>query len=342
MIREERVNLTLVVSIVVNAILLGIIVILYTVKIPFLKPLPNVESTVEKPLNRYAYDTLRNETFAGKPITIGKPYESDANMRQFTFTDGEYKVTGLLYLPEKSETPRPVIVSIRGFVDPAAYKPGIGSRNVSLALAKAGYIVLSPDFLGYGGSDMPSGRSLEERFQTYTTLLSLLADIEYLEESLRTSKIDLKVAKDAVGIWAHSNGGQIAITALEITGKDYPTVLWAPVTAPFPHSILYFSDEYEDHGRALRRVVADFEKTYDIARFTVVNYYDWIKAPIQVHQGTADEAVPQKWSDTFVETMKDKKKDIEYFVYEGADHNMQPAWNQATSRAIEFFDKKLQ
>ena len=81
----------------------------------------------------------------------------------------------------------------------------------------------------------------EERFQTYTTAMNLLAGIEKWE---RAGKI---------GIWGHSNGGQIALTVLEISQKEYPTVLWAPVSKPFPYSILYYTDEAEDRGKALRK-----------------------------------------------------------------------------------------
>ena len=93
------------------------------------------------------------------------------------------------------------------------------------------YITLAPDFLGYGGSDSESSNIFESRFQTYTTVLTLLKSIN--KENF--PNWDQK----NIFIWAHSNGGQIALTVLEITGENYPTVLWAPVTESFPYSILF-------------------------------------------------------------------------------------------------------
>ena len=144
-----------------------------------------------------------------------------------------------------------------------------------------------------------------------------------------------------IEIWAHSNGGQIALSILEITGTPYPTTLWAPVTKPFPYSILYYTDELDDHGKYLRKKIAEFEEVYDAEKFSITNYYDWITAPIQIHQGTADDAVPREWSDEFVKTMKDKDRDVDYFVYPSTDHNMKPSWNSVVARDLEFFQKFL-
>ena len=190
---------------------------------------------------------------------------------------------------------------------------------------------MAPDFLGYGQSDMPSGDAFEERFQTYTAALDLLASIPSFSAA----------DSSRVGIWGHSNGGQIALTVLEITQKPYPTTLWAPVTKPFPYSILYYTDEAEDRGKALRALLADFERDYDVELYSLVNFVSRITAPIQLHQGDSDEAVPVKWNESFVRVLQDKKLTIEYFVYPGADHNLSPLWNTVVSRDITFFRRHL-
>ena len=69
--------------------------------------------------------------------------------------------------------------------------------------------------------------------------------------------------EENIFFWGHSNGGQVALTILEITGKDYPTTLWAPVTKPFPYSILYYTDESEDKGKYIRRELSRFENLYN-------------------------------------------------------------------------------
>ena len=128
---------------------------------------------------------------------------------------------------------------------------------------------------------------------------------------------------------------------MEITGAQFPTVLWAPVSKPFPYSVLYYTDESEDKGKFLRREIAKFEEIYDSDKFSIDEYFDHIRAPIQLHQGTADDAVPVEWSNLLSKRLLDLNIDLDYFTYSGSDHNLSPAWDTVVSRDIEFFKKNL-
>ncbi len=290
---------------------------------------------LEKPLEKYAIPRLAVRPFEGSQIVLDEivATESAYSVQKFHYRTGDKRATGLAHIPHSATSahPVPVIVQFRGYVERAVYEPGTGTKRSAEVFARSGFISLAPDFLGYGGSDNPSEDVFEERFQTYTAALDLLASVP-----------SLPVADPAkIGIWAHSNGGQIALTVLEATGKPYPLTLWAPVTKPFPYSILYYTDEAPDYGKALRKKLADFEREYDVDNYTFVNYLDAIQAPIQLHQGSLDDAVPVAWSDDFVAALREKNKHIEYFVYPGADHNLQPSWNTVILRDIEFFRKHL-
>jgi dienelactone hydrolase len=298
----------------------------------------------EKPFDRYTFENLRKSSFPASPIILGESLNQTVNYVSQMFyykidsPVGEKKVSGLLNIPVKQGI-YPVIVMARGFVPVETYATGIGTQKAAEFFAQNGFITLAPDFLGYGQSDKSSQNSIEDRFQTYTTVLTLLSSLVNLNTGLDASysgKIKADVSK--IGIWGHSNGGQIAISTLEITGKNYPTVLWAPVSKSFPYSILYFTDEFDDHGKTLRKVVADFEKDYDIELYSPSNFYSWIQAPIQIHQGIADDAVPLKWSDNLVNDLRKSNKDVEYFTYPGADHNLMPnGWSEAVQRSVSFY-----
>ncbi|MCR4330186.1 MAG: dienelactone hydrolase family protein [Candidatus Roizmanbacteria bacterium] len=294
-----------------------------------------------KPLERYSYPNLRKIHFAKSKIFFSKEISHSEKIKSYLFVfyvEGK-KVTGLANIPTESGT-YPIVVLYRGYVDKDIYETGVGTSRVGEALASSGYITLAPDFLGYGESDIPSYDSIEERFQTYTTSLTLLSSISSLSDTLATSSA--KPDTKNIGIWAHSNGGQIALTTLEISGKKIPTVLWAPVSKPFPYSVLYYTDEFEDEGKALRKAIADFEKNYDIQKYSPTAYLSWIQAPIQIHQGLTDTAVPWQWSDALYKVLKSKDKNVELFLYPNADHNLMPdGWNSATERTIHFFDTEL-
>jgi dipeptidyl aminopeptidase/acylaminoacyl peptidase len=306
-----------------------------------------------KPLEKYTYENLSKAEFKPSKITFGEMLkdEEEFTARKFYFYVDGKKVSGLINTPKIAGT-YPVIVMLRGFVEKEIFQTGVGTQRAGEYFAQNGYITLAPDFLGYGESDKPSDLAIEERFQTYVTVLTLLKSIPDIDlsliassrttSSLITNHSSLQSDVNRIGIWAHSNGGQIALSVLEITGGNYPTVLWAPVSKPFPYSILYYTDEFEDHGKALRRVVADFEKDYDIEAYSLTNFLDRIQTPIQLHQGTADDAVPVKWSNLLNQSLKDLDREIEYFTYPGADHNLTPGWNLAVSRSLRFYQEKLE
>lgn len=318
----------------------------------FVNPLSKEAVTaVQKPLEKYQIEKLRKIDFKPSEIELGEVTSKDEDeiiTRIFYFQDrgatGKakgLKVSGLMNYPKK-EGDYPVIVMLRGFVEREAYSPGEGTRSGE-ELAKNGFITLAPDFLGYAESEMPSIDPLEERFQTYTTALSLLSSVSNLKKSLSDDGASASAGTNKIGVFAHSNGGQIALTTLGISGKGYALVLWAPVTKPFPYNILYFTDEYEDQGKALRKIVADFERDYDVLDYSILSHLDLIKSPIQVHQGESDEAVPKRWSDQFVDFAKKKDIDIEYFVYPGENHNFNNgSWPLAIERSIVFFKEKFE
>ncbi len=301
------------------------------------------DKRAEKPLDKYTIDSLSAQKFEVSGIEIGDVVkdEKDFNSRVFYFWVGGKKVSGLLNFPKVDGT-YPVVVMYRGYIDRETYKTGDGTRRAGEMFAKNGFITVAPDFLGYGQSDMPSESPLEERFQTYITSATLLESVGNLNSALAKAGANVKVDPDKIGIWGHSNGGQISLTVLEATGATYPTVLWAPVSKPFPYSILYYTDDIDDHGKMLRKVVADFERDYDSEKYSLTNYLDKINAPVQIHQGSGDEAVPVKWSDDLVKTLKEKGKNVSYFAYPGDDHNFARGdWQTVVERNIEFFKGKL-
>ena len=290
------------------------------------------EQIVEKPLLKYTIESLGKRSFQSEIVMDDRVAAPSAGsgqdffVQKFHFDSDGKKVTGLAHIP-KTCGPCPVIVQIRGYAEPEVYEPGYGTWRSAQKFAEAGFISLAPDFLGYGESDEPSGDVFEARFETYTTVLNFVSAVSGWESA----------DGNKIGMWGHSNGGQIALTVLEVSGKNYPTTLWAPVTAGFPYSILYYMDGNEIGDRDLRKKLADFEEIYDAGEFALVNYLDRIKASVQIHQGTEDKSVPAEWNRNFVK----KVPNARYWEYPGADHNLSPDWNTVVERDIVFFRENL-
>jgi dienelactone hydrolase len=334
---------------------------------------PNLITNVvtQRLLDKYTIDNLKNSNIpAGRLVILNKISDNDKSISyEFSFEfsptldpKGDSKKTsGLINIPNNalnsSNSHYPLILMLRGYVDQAIYKTGDGTRNAAKYFADNGFITLAPDFLGYGDSDPEAGNIFESRFQTYTTVLTLLKTIEDLKNNSELISVSnqLRPINDqslteanlitnysSIFIWAHSNGGQIALTTLEVSGVGYPTVLWAPVSKPFPYSVLYYTDESEDKGKLIRSELAKFESLYDVELYSFDNYLGDINAPLQIEQGTADDAVPLSWSKALVAKLKNLDKDVTLYTYQGADHNLQPAWNTVVEADINFYKAHLQ
>ncbi len=304
------------------------------------KLLNPIQTPIPKPLEIYSIENLSRTKVPKNNITLKNILKENKDYSIYTFehifdptlsNKSTKKVTGLINIPRK-EGPFPLVIMIRGYVDQEIYKTGMGTKKAGEFFASHGFITLAPDFLGYAGSDPESENIFETRFQTYTTTLSLLSSLQSIESW----------DKRNLFIWAHSNGGQIALTVLIITKQSIPTTLWAPVTKPFPYNILYYTDESEDGGKLIRKELSKFEGLYNIDKYSFTNYLHKLNSPLQIHQGTADSAVPHKWNEEFVKKLNILNLNPNFYSYPNANHNLVPGWDLAITRDLDFFLENMQ
>jgi len=316
-----------------------------------------------KPFLAYTIDALSQRSYTAREITVEKIIKEEPEYTSFLFTYQplDRKMSGVLNVPTK-KTPlqsTKVIVLLRGYVPPEIYEPGMGTKNAAAYFASQGYMTLAPDFFGYGESDPEPSDSWQARFEKPIAVSELIKTLKTKPLLIPNFTTDTSTPTftsypvSSLGIWAHSNGGQIALTTLEILQTSLPTTLWAPVTAPFPYSILFFSDELTDEGKATRLWLSQFEKNYDVFDFSLTQHLNQLQGPLQLHHGTADEAALKVWSDEFVAKLKLENKEraaqttpsaaieIDYFTYPGANHNLQPVWGTVIARDLEFFNRHL-
>lgn len=311
----------------------------------FINPLVGEMEKEALPLERYDFDSLRKRGgVAGKMEFLGKIPEVESRRKtlgldssgfetkKFRFmSDGKW-ITGMINLPMTPESKKMrAIIMVRGYADKLGYHTGFGTWTAADEFASQGWVTVSLDFLGFGGSDGESLDMLEARFEKVVAVLDLIETVKQIEY----------VDSGSIGIWSHSNGGQIVMSVLEITGGDYPTVMWAPMTNPFPQSVLNTASDLDDGGRAVKRAISDFEKQYDSRRYAFENYYKWIKAPVLIQQGTADEWCEVDWQKRVVDALKAEGKRAELILYKGDDHNLKKNWDQAVARDVEFFEDFL-
>lgn len=325
-----------------------------------------------RPLLQYSFKNLSQKEFGAKQELkvekiLSEDLETQSYVLLFKYESQGKNISGALNLKIDKENEanlnRPVIIMLRGYAPIENYYSGLGTKNAATVFANNNYVTLAPDFLGFGESDSEPIDTWEARLVKTVNIIDLIKNIQAFPEidlsqfeNFPIKKITIDLNK--IGVWGHSNGGQIAISVLEAMNKNLPTTLWAPVLAPFPYSVLYFSDEYEDEGKETRKYLALFEEDYDVFDFSITQHLDQLHGPIQIQHGTNDDSALVSWTEEFLtkvdlenkrratnssQSSENKKETIEinFYKYPGANHNLQPNWNEAVQKDLIFFKKHL-
>lgn len=328
---------------------------------------PFVESGAEDTYtdySLYSIKELKEYEYQKSDIHIDEVISAEPEFTQYSFyyTTRDRRMSGTLNVPKGAI--QGIVLMMRGYVPDNLYSPGVGTRNAAAYYARSGLITVAPDFFGYGSSDPEPEDTWIARFEKPIAVIELYRSLQTSDFSTVSEGSILKTTTQPlpIGFWGHSNGGQIALSVLEVLSEPIPTSLWAPVTAPFPYSVLHFSDEAEDEGRSMRLWVNQLEKHHDLRDFSVTAQLQYLSGPFILHHGTADEAAPKVWSDEFIqkvdsenarrEELKDSPtspeelplgNEIEYRYYEypGADHNLQPNWDKVVERDVVFFKESF-
>ena len=169
------------------------------------------KSSVINQYSQYTFEALNKKEF--KPgiikLTSVTKYEKAFTTWVFTYQSDGKTISGMANIPI-GEGKFPVIILLRGYADQKNYHIGLGTERSANNLAEHGFLTLAPDFLGYGYSDWEDKDILLARFYRPVEVLSLLSAISSLPSA----------DNSRIGLWGHSNGGQIAHSILEITRKS--------------------------------------------------------------------------------------------------------------------------
>jgi dipeptidyl aminopeptidase/acylaminoacyl peptidase len=289
----------------------------------------------------YTIEGLRARDYPGGTIEVRGTYTTTTAYTRYyiaypsddssTGPGRRLSITGVMHLPH-GEGPFPVVVLNHGYIPPARYWSGADTLNAADYLAQRGYLTVAPDFRGWGGSD-----SGDNFFRTglVVDVLNLLSSLPSLPQAdpLR------------VGMWGHSLGGGVTTKAITIDPRIKAAVLYGPVSADDWEVIRRWGGGMRryDPLDAIQR--AYFGATQDRAflrRTSPINYLDFVTAPVQVHQGTADEVTPPRWAQAIRDALESAGKEVEYYAYEGQGHAFYgQSWTLFMERVTRFFDQHL-
>ena len=283
----------------------------------------------------YTFEVLAARQFEPGVIKLGKATRKEEKYTTYVFTyqsDGKI-ISGMANIPVGGGK-FPVIILLRGWADREYYHIGLGTERSANNLAENGFLTLAPDFLGYGYSDWEDKDILLARFYRPVEVLSLMAAIGSLPEA----------DNSRLGLWGHSNGGQIALSVLEITGRAYPTSLWAPVSLGYPECVLTYLGTEEEVGNPVKEKVDEFLINNNPKDYSISEYFNRIKSPFIIHQATTDSLIKTEWTNALVKNLKSQNLPVEYYLYKGENHNFNYYKNTGEvlrQRDLEFFKRYL-
>lgn len=290
----------------------------------------------EQPIssNPLAIENLRSRNYEGSQVTIKKTVSNNASFTTYRisyFSDG-LKIFAAMNVPV-GEEPFPVILLNHGYYNPSVFKTGKGTQTMADILARNGYLTLASDYRGHGESDS-DGISRGHRAEYSTDVLNLMASIKNIGQADPTR----------VGIWGHSMGGEVSLKVLEITDQVKAAVLWAPTSGNTEKNYNRWAGRRidADNAQHQNRRLPEPLDPQTLRETSSANYLSYITTPIQLHHGTVDSEVPYDWSVELDKNLRDANKEVEFFTYEGQDHNFKNlGWSEISPRTVEFFNNYL-
>jgi uncharacterized protein len=292
-------------------------------------------------------ERMRNVEYPGSEITIEEELTPGSNYTRYIasyYSDG-YKIYSLLTIPtgEAPEKGFPVIVFNHGYIPPAEYRTTERYVAYTDIFSRNGYIVIKPDYRGHGNSEgNPEGAYFSP---AYT--------VDVLNAVSSVKKFD-KADPDRIGMWGHSMGGSITLRSMVVTGDIKAGSIWGGVVASYQDMAENWnrgttwkpSEREQTFPRPSRQQLLEqygsFLENPEFWRsISPIYYVSEVSGPIQIQHAKGDTVVPILFSIRLKEAMENAEQEVEYFDYEGDDHNISANLNTALNRSLLFFDKHL-
>jgi dipeptidyl aminopeptidase/acylaminoacyl peptidase len=302
-------------------------------------PLPTATPTPH-PLT---IEAMRAREYPGSQIVLEQTLAPGANYSRYiaSYLSEGFKINALLTIPngEKPASGWPVIIFNHGYIPPDVYQTT--ERYVAYVdlLARNGYIVFRSDYRGHANSEGVA-RGAYGNPDYVVDVLNAVSSIRLFPEA----------DPNRIGMWGHSMGGYITLRAMVLTQDIKAGVIWAGVVAPYPDMLYNWRKgpsgalATPSSGGSWRN---GFIQTYGTPEenpsfwnsISANAYLEDISGPLQLHHGTADLEVPLAFSETLFYDMLAVDKYVEFYKYEGDNHNISNYFSLAMGRTIEFFDR---
>ena len=287
---------------------------------------------------------MREQTYPGSDLVIEQTLKPGHNYSRSiaSYQSDGLTIYGLLTVPTGPRPPSgwPVVIFNHGFLlDASKYHATEQYPASTDAIAQRGYILFMPDYRGYGESE---GETTDPNSSpAYTVdVLNALSSVKRLDSA----------DPGRIGMWGHSMGGGITLRAMVISPDIKAGVIWAGTVSSQRDLLDLWAltpepdPEMNSPTRKWRIDLIDQYGTPDDNpqfwdSITPTSYLQYLSGPVQLHHGTADEAVPLEFSKTLNERIQAAGKQVELYTYRGDSHYLPDNADLAVKRSLDFLDE---
>ena len=317
------------------------------VSAPVAHPSPAAKST---PMPTPALDpmsiaAIRARAYSGSPITTLENLGEQGGYRNaiVTYQSDGLTIRALMSTPDGAKPVGgwPVVILGHGYINPAVYQTnGPEYRGFIAALAKAGYLVIKPDYRGHGLSQgTPEGGHFSPVYAY--DLLNLIASIKQYPDA----------NPGRIGLLAHSMSGHTALRAIVSTSDIKATVLMAGVVGSFDD--IFYNWSHSPVANDLPAIVQTDRQNLIAAHgeprqnpqywaeASAINYVRNVTGAVQVDQSAGDSIVPKIFSDHLVSALQQAGKPVEYNLYPGNDHQFSLNRTALLQHILNFYKTHL-
>jgi dipeptidyl aminopeptidase/acylaminoacyl peptidase len=288
---------------------------------------------------------MRERTYPASVLTFVR---SDGDQGGFVSSIVSYQSDGLteyalLSVPDgvKPSKGWPVIVLNHGYINPATYRTDDASyAEFIAAFARAGYMVVKPDYRGHGMSEGVADGGHLSPVYAYDVL-----------NLISTLAADPRVDSARIGLFGHSMGGHEALRVMVVSSQIKAAVFMAGVVGSFYDFFYNWPQRHEppDLPASMRKagnaVIAVHGTPISNPSFwdaaSAINYVSATTAAVQIDQDVDDSVVPKTFADHLEAALMAAGKDVEYRTYPGDDHQFVLNRQTALANMVRFYQQHL-